>query len=93
MTNLDERKVKDLMHLLVESMYTMMERNMYRDSVVSELHVRIDQANLLTDQAPCATVKKQIEATYGWKDEVVLSVTRDPDDAPAVPIKVTRTPR
>jgi hypothetical protein len=65
MSQIDQDKVKDVLHLVVESMYTMMDRNMYRDSVVSELHARIAQANLLTDQAPCATVKKQKQPRQG----------------------------
>jgi hypothetical protein len=48
MSNLDEEKVKAMLHLIVESMYTMMDRNMYRDSVVSELHTRIRQTDLST---------------------------------------------
>lgn len=60
MTNLDEHKVKDLMHHLVEDMYMMFERNQYRDTMVTEMHARIDRTSLLTDMAPCATVKRKL---------------------------------
>jgi len=50
-----------MLHLIVESMYTMLDRNIYRDSVVEELHARIRNTSLLTTQAACATVKAQIE--------------------------------
>lgn len=48
MSNIDENKVKDLLHILVESMYTMLEDNLYRRTVVDDMHKRINSTNLLT---------------------------------------------
>jgi hypothetical protein len=101
MNNLDEQKVKALLHSLVDGVYSLSERNYRNDMVVAGLHVQIDKADLLTTPAPCATVKAQIEeaakVAYSsqvvYDSDVVLSVTRDPDDAPPVPIKLKRTPR
>lgn len=58
MSNVDEQKVKDLLHCLVQDMFAMVESNMYRENLAAEMHARIDRTDLLTDQAPCATVKK-----------------------------------
>lgn len=62
MTNLDERKVKLLLHQVVHDIFSCMEPNQYRDSVEKSIYEHIENANLLTDMAPCATVKKQIES-------------------------------
>lgn len=48
MSNIDENKVKDLLHILMESMYTMLEDNLYRRTVVDDMHKRINSTNLLT---------------------------------------------
>ena len=61
MSNVDEAKVKRLLHQIVDDLLTCFEPNAYNQDVKATLHKRIDLANLLTDQAPCATVKAQIE--------------------------------
>jgi hypothetical protein len=59
MTAIDEHKVKDLLHKLVDGVYSLSEPNYRNDMVVAGIHVQIDKADLLKDQPACATVKKQ----------------------------------
>lgn len=59
MTNLDERKVKDLLHEIVHDIQNIGWHTF--SPTEDDIHRKIEEANLLTDQAPCATVKKQIE--------------------------------
>ncbi len=59
--NVDEAKVKRLLKVIVDDIFTCFEPNAYNQDVRSTIQKRIDLANLLQDQAPCATVKKQIE--------------------------------
>lgn len=56
MANIDENKVKDLLHILMESMYTMLEDNLYRRTVVDDMHKRINSINLLTQPEKPDTV-------------------------------------
>jgi len=88
MSNLDEAKVKSLLHKLVDEMYSLTERNYRNDIVVSGIHVQIDEADILTSMASCATVKKANEAQVDT--DRVLSVTHRDEQFPIV---VKRTPK
>lgn len=58
MSNVDEVKVKALLHSIVDGVYSITERNYRNDMVVAGIHVQIDKADLLRDQPACATMKK-----------------------------------
>jgi hypothetical protein len=65
MSNLDEQKVKLLLRQVVHDIFSCMEPNHYRDGVEKAIYEHIEKADLLTTQAPCATVKKEIERRLG----------------------------
>lgn len=57
--NVDEEfefRLKDLLHGLVNDMETMLETNLYRSTVVSDMHKKIDRAVLLTKPEESDTV-------------------------------------
>jgi hypothetical protein len=67
MSSIDEQKLKLLLRQVVRDIFSCMEPNQYRASVEESIYERIERANLLTDQAPCATVKAQIkQASRRW---------------------------
>lgn len=59
MTQIDQDKVKDLLYGIVSDIFDCLPANEYTKSERKSAFDRIAQANLLTDQPACATVKKQ----------------------------------
>jgi hypothetical protein len=67
--NVDEAKVKRLLHKVVDEIFTCFEVNMYQQGVKDTIHKRIDLANLLQDQPACATVKNAKQAEVATAPE------------------------
>lgn len=94
MSQIDQDKIKDLLYGIVSDIFDCLPDNQYVQTEKKSAFDRITNANLLTDQAPCATVKK--EMTKGqlgqWLDQdsdVVLSIEHVDGE---YPVNMTRTP-
>lgn len=61
MSQVDQDKVKDLLYGIVSDIFDCLPDNQYVQTEKKSAFDRIANANLLTDQAPCATVKKMTE--------------------------------
>lgn len=93
MSQIDQEKVKDLLYGIVSDIFDCLPDNQYVQTEKKSAFDRIANANLLTDQAPCATVKKMTEdQRRHWveKDaDRILSIEHVDGE---YPVKMTRTP-